>query len=69
MEKKYDVIHIGESNLDITVPEVPDEFFTEDASTFGCGLITAAAETQPIRRCVSQALAITMRCSAVLTMG
>ena len=40
MEKKYDVIHIGESNLDITVPEVPDEFFTEDASTFGCGLIT-----------------------------
>ena len=39
-QKKYDVIHIGEANLDITVPDVPDEFFTDDFSTFVCGLIT-----------------------------
>lgn len=27
-EKKYDVIHIGEANHDIRVPDVPDAFFT-----------------------------------------
>ena len=40
MSKKYDVIHIGEANLDITVPDVPDEFFTGDGDTYGCGIIT-----------------------------
>ena len=40
MDKKYDVIHIGEANLDITVPDVPDEFFTGSGDTYGCGLIT-----------------------------
>ena len=40
MSKKYDVIHIGEANLDITVPDVPDEFFTGDSTTYGCGTIT-----------------------------
>lgn len=40
MNKKYDVIHIGEANLDITVPDVPDEFFTGDSTTYGCGMIT-----------------------------
>ncbi len=28
MAKKYDVIHIGEANHDIRVPDVPDAFFT-----------------------------------------
>lgn len=39
-EKKFDVIHIGEANLDITVPDVPDEFFTGSGDTFACGMIT-----------------------------
>lgn len=40
MDKKYDIIHIGEANLDITVPDVPDDFFTGSGDTYGCGLIT-----------------------------
>ena len=39
-EKKYDVIHIGEVNMDITVPDVPEEFFKGDGDTYTCGLIT-----------------------------
>ena len=32
-EKKYDVIHIGEANHDIRVPDVPDAFFTQFMET------------------------------------
>lgn len=32
-EKRYDVIHIGEANHDIRVPEVPDAFFTQFMET------------------------------------
>ncbi len=38
-QKKYDVIHIGEVNQDITVPGVPDEFFTGEADAYLCGRI------------------------------
>ena len=27
-EKKYDVIHIGEANHDVRLPDVPEEFFS-----------------------------------------
>ena len=40
MEKKYDVIHIGEANHDFTVPDVPDEFFTGSRDTYTCGEVT-----------------------------
>ena len=39
-DKKYDVIHIGEVNQDITVPEVPEEFFSGNGDTYTCGPIT-----------------------------
>lgn len=32
-DKRYDVIHIGEANHDIRVPEVPDAFFTRFMET------------------------------------
>lgn len=51
-EKQYDVIHIGEANHDIRVPEVPDAFFTQFIETGlvgrtsdGCG---GDAENQAI---------------------
>ena len=37
-QKKYDVIHIGEANLDITVPDVPDEFFNDPEEVSAAGL-------------------------------
>lgn len=39
-EKRFDVIHIGEANHDFTVPEVPEEFFTGEGTTYGCGIVT-----------------------------
>ena len=39
-EKKYDVIHIGEANHDIRVPNVPDDFLTGTSDTYLCGKIT-----------------------------
>ena len=34
IEKKFDVIHIGEANHDFTFPDVPDEFYTGDGDTY-----------------------------------
>ena len=67
MSKKYDVIHIGEANLDITVPDVPDEFFTGGTPTGAESSPMYAAEMRPIRRCVSRALVTGTPCSGGLT--
>lgn len=40
VEKKFDVIHIGEANHDIRVPEVPDAFFTGTIETGLVGRIS-----------------------------
>ena len=41
-DRKYDVIHIGESNHDIKVPDVPDAFLTDqsETGTYMCGPIS-----------------------------
>ena len=39
-EKKYDVIHIGEANHDIRIPDVPDDYLTGEAETYLCGRIS-----------------------------
>ena len=40
MEKKYDVLHIGEANHDIKVPDVPESFLSGDEETHLCGTIS-----------------------------
>lgn len=43
IEKKFDVIHIGEANHDFTFPDVPDEFYTGDGDTYTCGSVMDGA--------------------------
>lgn len=43
MQKKYDVIHIGEANHDFTFPDVPEDFYTGEGETYVCGTVTDGA--------------------------
>lgn len=43
MEKKFDVIHIGEANHDFTFPDVPDEFYTGSGETYVCSPVRDGA--------------------------
>ena len=39
-EKKFDVIHIGEANHDVRVPDVPADFLTGEGESYLCGSIS-----------------------------
>ena len=53
MEKKYDVIHIGEANHDVRVPEIPDGFYAGGETTCLCGQVSDGCGGDALNQAVS----------------